>query len=50
MLGRKEGTYSQSDYHGDSMVNISLKEPVKLEVQYVHVLQVFYIAKRGDIK
>ena len=47
MLGRKEGTYSQSDYHGDSMVNISLKEPVKLEV---HVLQVFYIAKRGDIK
>lgn len=32
VLGSKEGTYSQTDYHGESMVNIILKEPVKLEV------------------
>ena len=32
VLGSKEGTYTQSDYHGDSMVNLLLKNHVKLEV------------------
>ena len=32
VLGSKEGTYTQFDYHGDSMMNLLLKNPVKLEV------------------
>ena len=36
MVGSRDGSYSQADYSGDSIVNIMLKEPVKLEV-HVHV-------------
>ena len=32
MVGSREGTYSHIDYYGDSIVNITLKEPIKLEV------------------
>ena len=39
MLGKRQGMYSHTDYYGDSLVNISLKEPMKIEVRvYVHIL------------
>ena len=37
MVGSREGTYSHIDYYGDSIVNITLKEPIKLEV-YMYML------------
>ena len=41
VLASKDGTYSQADYHGDSLVNISLREPVKLEV-YTYTVHIVH--------
>lgn len=32
-----EGSFSQSDYYGESFVNITFKQPAKLEVRYLIV-------------
>ena len=52
VLGSKEGTYTQSDYHGDGMVNLLLKDHVKLEVHTytVHLEEVHNNWKPGDFQ
>ena len=37
-LAEGEGTFSQSDYYGESFVNLTFKQPAKLEVSCMYIL------------
>ena len=41
VVGSRDGSYSQADYYGDSIVNITLREPVKLKVYMCQSLCMF---------